>query len=170
MFLGPPPGFPQGPNGGPALPFGPQASNGREQDRGRLNPPPPAIMEREHTQQSTIESREAINERPHNRRPSPLNLPSPTMKSGRHVATTPPTTINQSQPSQNVIRPSTSGKSSCHSSPSPKEHLSSSNLSMVLNSFQLNYDQVIYAFAFVKSLIIFFFLLRLRQGMDCVRD
>lgn len=142
MFLGPPPGFP--PNGGSALPFGPQGSNGRDQDRSRLNHPPPAIMEREHSQQSAIESREAINERPRNSsRPSPMNLSSPTMKSGRHVVTTPPSTRNQGQASQNIIRPSTSGTSSCHSSPSPKEHLSSSNLSMVLNSFQLNYDQLV---------------------------
>lgn len=141
MFLGPPPGFP--PNGPQisAPPFGPQGrDHSRDHDRGRPTHPPPAIMEREHS--CVVESREVVNERAQNSHRSPLNLSSPVMKPGRQAVTTPPTPVNQGPPPQNIIRPSTSGTNSCHSSPSPKEHLSSSNLSMVLNSFQLNYEQV----------------------------
>lgn len=143
MFLGPPPGFP--PSGGqpPAIPFGPQIPN---HDRTRSNHQALPLIDREQHLPSN-ECRvgcETMKERPVDGRPSPLNLSSPPLKMGRNHVTSPavPVGNHQGKPVQNVVRPSTSGTSSCHSSPSPKEHLSSSNISMVINSFQMGLEQV----------------------------
>lgn len=170
MFLGPPPGFP--PNGGPPgvpggagvpgggaglVPFGPSHGglSGSGHERGNRSSHPPLPIEREQIQNT---ERSSDGERPSNGRPSPLNLSSPTtLKSGRHASlsnsspSTPMTSGergNQGQSCGATVRPSTSGTSSCHSSPSPKDPShnltsSASNLSMVLSSFQhLSYEQV----------------------------
>lgn len=178
MFLGPPPGFP--PNGGPSgpgglAPFGPGHGVLGGHERGSRSSHPPLAIEREQSQNKNTErSNEA--ERPSNGRPSPLNLSSPTTKTGRHgsLSNSSPSTPmasgergNQGQSCGATVRPSTSGTSSCHSSPSPKDPShnitsSASNLSMVLSSFQhLSYEQVqlsilqcfLYYFFFAISLV-----------------